>query len=78
MARETEVMKVMDVRRIDAQARVADLSFRQGCLACGGELEVRATPYGSWSHCRNCHWLSRSKLSWTPAGIQLMHPTAVV
>ncbi len=64
---------MIDVLRYDEQNRVADLNVAQGCLTCGGTLEVRTTPHGTWSHCRDCHRLSRSKLAMTPMGIQLMH-----
>ncbi len=68
---------MIDLLRYDEQARVADLSFRQGCVTCGGDVVVRTSPYDAWSHCRNCRRLSRSKVSWTPSGIRLVHPTAV-
>ena len=39
--------------------RSADFTIPSGCIACGGELEVRLTPGKAWGYCVKCHWLSR-------------------
>lgn len=64
----------MDVLRVDKQARMAEMSFQGGCPVCGGNLVVRTTPHGAWSHCGGCRRIARSKVALTPVDVQLLHP----
>ncbi len=68
----------MELLRVDREAKVADMSLPQSCPACGGDLVLRAGPHGTWSHCRGCLRLSRSKLQFTPMGLQLTQPVGAV
>jgi len=55
--------------------RIADFTLPEGCLLCGGELAVRATPSGAHTYCGHCHWISHPHMRMSRHGLELAYST---
>lgn len=53
--------------------RFAEFTLPDGCLLCGGEVTIRATPAGANSYCPKCHWLSRPRMKVKGNGLELTY-----
>ena len=53
---------------------VQDLSLPNGCILCGGDLEVRLSAGMARSVCRKCRWFSRPHMERHEDGIHVVHP----
>ncbi len=53
----------------------AEFKLQDGCLLCGGEVSIRATPSGASSYCAKCHWLSRPRMKVKGNGLELSYAT---
>ena len=53
--------------------RVAEFTLPEGCLMCGGEVSIRATPGGAASYCAHCHWLSRPRVRVKDNGLEISY-----
>ncbi|MDY7232233.1 hypothetical protein [Hyalangium rubrum] len=42
--------------------RFAEFTLPDGCMVCGGEVTIRATPSGAHSYCARCHSLTRPRM----------------
>lgn len=58
------------------EGRFAEFTLSEGCLLCGGEVSIRATPSGAHSYCPTCHWLSRPRMKVRGEGLELSYSTA--
>lgn len=52
---------------------VADLTIPEGCMICGGDLEVRMSPEGARAVCVKCHWLTKPTISVTQQGLAVRY-----
>jgi hypothetical protein len=68
---------MLEVKKVDAETRVADLNVGEGCPICGGTVCVRTTPGQVWSYCPACRRLSQPKMAVGHQGIVFLHPAAV-
>lgn len=54
----------------------AEFVLPQGCMLCGGAVNIRKTPGGgAHSYCSHCHWLSRPRLRMHKDGLELSFAT---
>ncbi len=53
--------------------RFAEFTLPEGCLLCGGEVTIRATPAGANSYCPKCHWLSKPRMKVKGNGLELSY-----
>jgi hypothetical protein len=53
--------------------RFAEFTLPEGCLLCGGEVTIRATPAGAHSYCPQCHWLSKPRMTVKGNGVELSY-----
>jgi hypothetical protein len=54
----------------------AEFVLPQGCMLCGGAVNIRKTPGGgAHSYCPHCHWLSRPRLRMREDGLELSFGT---
>lgn len=53
--------------------RIADFTLSEGCLLCGGALDIRATPAGAHTYCGHCHWISHPTLRMSREGLELTY-----
>jgi hypothetical protein len=53
--------------------RFAEFTLPDGCLLCGGEVTIRATPAGANSYCPQCHFLSKPKMKMKGDGLELSY-----
>jgi hypothetical protein len=60
------------------EAESRDFALEEGCLLCGGELQVRVGPTGAGTFCGRCHWISRPHMHRTDDGIHVIHPAGLV
>ncbi|WP_242341156.1 MULTISPECIES: hypothetical protein [Anaeromyxobacter] len=51
-----------------------DLRLPNGCLLCGGDLDVRVTDGEARSFCGRCRWISRPHMQRQEDGIHIVHP----
>jgi hypothetical protein len=51
--------------------RFAEFVLPEGCMLCGGEVTVRASPAGAHSYCPHCHWLSKPHMRMRENGVEL-------
>ena len=51
-----------------------DLRLPNGCLLCGGDLDLRVTDGAARSFCGHCHWISRPHMQRHEDGIHIVHP----
>jgi hypothetical protein len=51
-----------------------DLRLPNGCILCGGDLEVRVTEGAARSFCARCRWISRPHMQRHEDGIHIVHP----
>jgi len=51
-----------------------DVTIPEGCLLCGGELQVRFTPDGTASYCQACRWISRPHVHRENGSVFMAHP----
>ncbi len=55
---------------------IAEFVLPQGCMLCGGSVNIRKTPGGgAHSYCSHCHWLSRPRLRMNKDGLELSFST---
>lgn len=59
----------------DRGERVADFTLPEGCVLCGGEVNIRATPAGAHSYCPSCRHLSRPQLRMKKDSLELIYAT---
>jgi hypothetical protein len=59
----------------DHGERVADFTLPEGCVLCGGEVSIRATPAGAHSYCASCHHLSKPELRMKKDSLELIYAT---
>ena len=62
----------------DRGERVADFTLPEGCVLCGGEVNIRATPAGAHSYCPHCRHLSRPQLRMKKDSLELIYATAAL
>ena len=55
-------MGMMEVA-LNPEKQSAEFHFKGGCTSCGGNVNVRVSPGGTWGYCAACHWLSRPLLT---------------
>jgi hypothetical protein len=55
--------------------RFAEFTLPEGCLSCGGEVSIRATPAGARGYCPQCHWLSKPQVRVRPNGLEISYST---
>ena len=55
-------------------ALTQDLRLPNGCILCGGDLEVRVSAGEAHSVCRSCRWFSRPHMQRHDDGIHVVHP----
>jgi hypothetical protein len=53
---------------------VQDLRLPNGCILCGGDLDVRVSDGVARSVCRECRWFSRPHMQRHEDGIHVVHP----
>ena len=53
----------------------ADVELEQGCLLCGGPLQLRLVGGSAATYCRSCRWISRPHLHRQADGVHLFHPS---
>ena len=53
-----------------------DLRLPNGCILCGGDLEVRVSAGVARSVCKDCRWFSRPHMQRQEDGIHVVHPAA--
>jgi hypothetical protein len=51
-----------------------DIRLEEGCLLCGGDLEVRISGATARSYCTSCRWLSKPHMQRQGDGIHAVHP----
>ncbi len=51
-----------------------DLRLPNGCILCGGDLEVRISGAIARSVCTACRWISRPHMQRHGDGIHVVHP----
>ncbi|WP_242345027.1 hypothetical protein [Anaeromyxobacter terrae] len=51
-----------------------DLRLPNGCLLCGGDLDVRVTDGAARSFCGHCRWISSPHMQRHEDGIHIVHP----
>ncbi len=59
-------------------APTQDLRLPNGCILCGGDLEVRVSAGVARSVCRDCRWFSRPHMQRHEDGIHVVHPAGGV
>ncbi|MBF5043049.1 hypothetical protein FGE12_11685 [Aggregicoccus sp. 17bor-14] len=59
----------------DRGERVADFTLPEGCVLCGGAVDIRATPAGAHSYCPTCHHLSKPQLRMKKDSLELIYAT---
>jgi hypothetical protein len=70
MRREAETTGKLEVR---------DVELPEGCILCGGALELRITTGGAGTYCRSCRWISRPQMQRDDEGhVHVIHPAAGV
>ena len=56
---------------------VRDVELEEGCILCGGTLELRVSPGGASTYCRACRWISRPQMQRDAAGhVHVIHAAA--
>lgn len=50
-----------------------EFSIPQGCLICGGELDVRIAPGTARSYCKHCRWVSKPEVKLEKDGVKVGH-----
>jgi hypothetical protein len=60
------------------QAESRDFSLDEGCILCGGDLQVRVTPSGARTVCVTCRWISRPHMRREGDGVHVIHPAGLV
>lgn len=63
---------------INNSERIAEFTLPQGCLMCGGEVSIRATPWGAASYCSQCHWVSRPRVRVRDNGLEISFATVAL
>lgn len=58
--------------------RFAEFTLPEGCLLCGGEVSVRATPSGASSYCAHCHWLTKPRVRVKDNGLEISYAATAV
>jgi hypothetical protein len=58
---------------LNGEGRFAEFTLSGGCLLCGGQVSIRATPSGAHSYCSTCHWLSRPRMKVRGSGLELSY-----
>ncbi len=54
-----------------------DFTLPEGCLLCGGDLEMRITASGgAHSFCGHCHWLSHPSVQLGKDGLTVSYSSA--
>lgn len=71
-ARILRYLKDMMIPQINGE-RFAEFTLPEGCLLCGGEVSIRATPSGAHSYCPKCHWLSKPRMKVKGNGLELSY-----
>jgi hypothetical protein len=51
-----------------------DLKLPNGCILCGGDLDVRVSDGEARSFCARCRWISRPHMQRHADGIHVVHP----
>jgi hypothetical protein len=52
-----------------------DVELDEGCILCGGPLELRVSASGACTYCRACRWISRPAMRRDDAGnVHVVHP----
>jgi hypothetical protein len=49
----------------------ADFTLPSGCIACGGDLEIRLTPGNAYGYCAACHTLSKPHVELSREGFRV-------
>jgi hypothetical protein len=58
---------------------VRDVELDEGCILCGGALELRISAGGARTYCRTCRWISRPQMARDEDGqVHVIHPAAGV
>jgi hypothetical protein len=60
------------------EADSRDFSLDEGCILCGGDLQVRVTPSGARTVCVPCRWISRPHMRREGDGVHVIHPAGLV
>lgn len=63
---------------INTGEHFAEFTLPEGCLMCGGEVSIRATPSGAASYCPRCHWLSRPRVRVRGNGLEISFATVAL
>jgi hypothetical protein len=71
--RNLRYVKDMMIPEINGGERFAEFTLPDGCLVCGGEVTIRATPAGAHSYCTKCHWLSKPRMKVNGNGLELSY-----
>ena len=71
-ARNLRYLKDMMIPQLNGE-RFAEFTLPEGCLLCGGEVSIRATPAGAHSYCPKCHWLSKPRMKVKGNGLELSY-----
>jgi hypothetical protein len=71
-ARILRYLKDMMIPEINGE-RFAEFTLPEGCLLCGGEVTIRATPAGAHSYCPSCHFLSKPSMKVKGNGVELSY-----
>lgn len=53
------VRSMIDTTQHQHEERQADFTLPEGCVACGGKLQVRLTPGSAYAYCESCRMLSK-------------------
>jgi hypothetical protein len=68
-----------EVEAEDGTELVRDVELDEGCILCGGALELRISTNGACSYCRACRWISRPQMQRDEQGhVRVIHPAAGV
>ena len=60
----------------NAGERISEFVLPEGCVSCGGAVNIRSTPGGgSHSYCPQCHWLSRTRVRMHKQGLEIAFAT---
>jgi hypothetical protein len=52
-----------------------DVKLEQGCILCGGPLELRVSTSGVRTYCRACRWISSPTMERDERGeVHVVHP----
>ncbi len=73
--RNLRYLWVMKAHTAETATETRDLSLSEGCILCGGDLDVRITPSGAAaSVCVSCRWISRPHMKREDGAVHVIHP----